>query len=231
MNIWTHFLGFLITICLLFYTWSLSLPQQDIILLSLFLILGSYTLLSSSLFHMHICIDARAYHIFGCLDFSGISASLAASSIALTYILYTCTPSWRIPLTFVLVAVNTVGIIGPLIPGWMTPAFRTGRCLIYLVSGLVSLIPTIYLLSTASSHFTIPIPSDALYLLLATLLQHLVGAILYTQRLPERCFPGAFDFAFSSHSIFHILVFTASVSLYKALLVLVTWKQNLVCIA
>lgn len=231
MNIWTHFLGFLFTLSLLVYTWSLSLPKQDTILLSLFLILGSYTLLSSSLFHMHICIDARAYHIFGCLDFSGISASLAASSLALTYILYTCSQSWRIPLTVVLIIVNTVGIIGPLVPGWMTPAFRTGRCLIYLLSGLASLIPTIYMLSSASAHFSTPIPSEALFLLLATILQHLVGAIFYTQRLPERLLPGAFDLAFSSHSIFHILVVTASVTLYKALLVLLAWKQTLVCMA
>jgi adiponectin receptor len=64
------------------------------------------------------------------------------------------------------------------------------------------------------------------YLLLVALC-YVVGAVLYLTRFPEKYFPGKFDFVFSSHQLWHLLVFAAAVIHYHGLVRLYTWRVEL----
>ena len=51
------------------------------------------------------------------------------------------------------------------------------------------------------------------------------GAALYATRFPERLKPGAFDLTFNSHQLFHVAVVVAACVHYKAVRVLLAWRD------
>ena len=52
-----------------------------------------------------------------------------------------------------------------------------------------------------------------------------IGAALYATRFPERYKPGAFDVAFHSHQLFHVAVVVAACIHYKAVHILLVWRD------
>lgn len=229
LNVWTHLLGSLFCFCFLIYTWTGQANLEavgDKILLTVYICMGIYTLFFSSMFHLHICVSKKAYEFWGCLDFSGISASLAAGSISLTYLLFHCQTQLRTTLLVLLILVNSVGIVGPMFQFWMLPSFRIGRVIAYVSSGLVSLAPVIYFLS---KNGVSSIPQDAAIGLASMLSQYLIGALVYSARFPECLSPGTFDVWFNSHTIFHIFCVTASYTLWTVLVSLIAWSHSSMC--
>jgi adiponectin receptor len=51
------------------------------------------------------------------------------------------------------------------------------------------------------------------------------GAAIYATRFPERLKPGAFDLTFNSHQLFHVAVVVAACVHYKAVRVLLAWRD------
>lgn len=49
-------------------------------------------------------------------------------------------------------------------------------------------------------------------------------------RVPERCFPGRFDFFFNSHHIMHVLVVIAVVQMHHAAKLDMIWLSETQCI-
>ncbi len=60
---------------------------------------------------------------------------------------------------------------------------------------------------------------------------YLLGAFLYAKRIPERYFPGAFDYALHSHNCFHFLVVLAAYVHVHASLILLAWRDGQACAA
>lgn len=59
---------------------------------------------------------------------------------------------------------------------------------------------------------------------------YLGGAGVYALRVPERWKPGAFDIAFHSHQLFHVAVVLAAGVHYKAVLILLRWRDATLCV-
>ena len=51
------------------------------------------------------------------------------------------------------------------------------------------------------------------------------GAAIYATRFPERLKPGAFDLTFNSPQLFHVAVVVAACVHYKAVRVLLAWRD------
>lgn len=64
------------------------------------------------------------------------------------------------------------------------------------------------------------IPQDAIAIL---------GGIIGALRVPERCFPGRFDFFFNSHHIMHVLVLVAVVQMHYAAKLDLIWLSDPQC--
>jgi adiponectin receptor len=56
------------------------------------------------------------------------------------------------------------------------------------------------------------------------LLQYVLGAVVYCTRFPESLFPGKFDYIGHSHQLWHLLVVSATMTLYKAITGLIIWR-------
>jgi adiponectin receptor len=90
-NIWTHIFGFFIMLFLIYFVWNdpvhPSMNLEDKVIQTIFLALACYTFVFSSMFHLHQCVSHSAETFWACLDFSGISASIAGGSVAVMYLL------------------------------------------------------------------------------------------------------------------------------------------------
>ena len=58
---------------------------------------------------------------------------------------------------------------------------------------------------------------------------YVLGAAIYVYRIPERFFPGKFDFWGSSHNIWHLFVVAATVLHYLGSLECYHTRMNLEC--
>ncbi|XJO75433.1 hypothetical protein BDV3_006119 [Batrachochytrium dendrobatidis] len=229
-NIWTHLAPFFIAMTgmilhLIYYDLHPNATYADYIAISVYLGCAAYTFITSSLFHMHLGVSPTVFIFFGCLDYSGISASIFGGSATTAYYFLYCDPNARIGWISALVVVNLVGIIGPIFKFWSGASFRAGRAIVYLSSGACSCAPIMYYLAIhgvknlPSIHTSFAIPGILLMLFLYTF-----GVIIYVFRIPERFAPGFFDLAFHSHMNWHIFVMTACWMLYAALLDMMKWR-------
>ncbi|KAF8748519.1 HlyIII protein [Rhizoctonia solani] len=101
-------------------------------------------------------------------------------------------------------------------PGYGTPAYRWARTTVFFLLGICALVPVthaylIYGLERMQNEMGIN-------WIALTGIMYMSGALIYACRVPERWFPGTFDFFGSSHQIFHVCVVIAALSHYQAVL-------------
>lgn len=58
---------------------------------------------------------------------------------------------------------------------------------------------------------------------------YLSGAAIYVLQVPERWWPGYFDYFFSSHQLWHLSIFAAVLVHYVGLMHLYEWRMTRVC--
>ncbi|KAI8617680.1 hemolysin-III related-domain-containing protein [Chytriomyces sp. MP71] len=247
-NIWTHYVGFLLFVALAIFVRFIhpSLEEADAItslipwapiplqpytiadrnIIAGHLLASSFTFVTSGAFHMHLSHSFEAYTFYGCWDYSGISATVAGSGISTTLYLLACEDTHvRFWVILGVVAVNLVGVVGPIFPFWMTAEFRPVRAAIYVSTAVVTFAPAILHVALGRG---VPAWSKnpALSLFLGSCLAYVVGVFFYVSRVPERVFPGKFDLFFASHQIWHFAVVLASYLHVYVLIGLVAWRQE-----
>lgn len=155
--------------------------------MTVFTISASYTFLSSSLFHLHICHSQKLYSIFVCLDFTGISALIAASSITIVYLLFYCHSTERIVWSSLIVVFNLVGVIGPLFPGFLGPRYRTARAILFILSSVLIVLPVIHFVAMhGNGGFPDLNTNFAGIGFLLMILFYVLGVCIYIFKIPER---------------------------------------------
>lgn len=100
-------------------------------------------------------------------------------------------------------------------PTYSRPSHRGARTSVFLALGLCAVVPVTHALYSHGYRkicldlgFNWLITSGALYV---------TGALIYANRLPERWWPGKFDYWLSSHQIFHAYVVLAALSHYMCI--------------
>ena len=58
---------------------------------------------------------------------------------------------------------------------------------------------------------------------------YILGVVVYISRIPERFYPGTFDFIGQSHNIWHLFVVAAALFHYLGSLEVFHIRQNLSC--
>ncbi|KAJ3410677.1 Progestin and adipoQ receptor member 3 [Chytridiales sp. JEL 0842] len=120
-NIWSHLIGafvfILFPITLLFpstflSSHFLSYPLTDLLILGTFTLLAAYTFLTSALYHLHLSHSLEAYTFYGCLDYSGISATVGGTALTVLHFLFYCQPTPRTLWTVSICLCNLVVVLG-----------------------------------------------------------------------------------------------------------------------
>lgn len=194
-------------------------PQWPI---GIFLLSAIICLLSSASFHLLHIVNKRIFEILARIDYVGIAVLIAGSNVPCVVYGFYCHPVYFYGyLALQTFFCGVAGIMG-LMDRFQSPEWRFRRALVFIATGGMGIIPSVHIYTLYSA--THPEIIDILYGLMSMGLQYIVGALLYAGRIPERFFPGKFDFAFSSHGIFHVLVGTAAYTHYLTVIQYYTWR-------
>lgn len=185
------------------------LPKWPVIV---FLLSAFICLIFSTVFHWFHCVDKATWAMLAKLDYVGIAVLIAGSSVPVMYYGF-CNPVLRWGYIGMLVTICTGCIVVSLVDRFSTPAWRTVRMSLYVGAGLSGGLPMGHM-----AMFSDQAGGPEMNLLFTRVcimgFLYVFGALLYGFRFPERLWPGKFDYVFSSHQIFHVMVFTAAVVHY-----------------
>lgn len=111
-------------------------------------------------------------------------------------------------------------------PEYAKPTHRGARTQVFVGLGLSAVFPVLHLLF---SHSFSELFSDMGFgWLLTSGGLYIGGALLYANRIPEKLYPGKFDYFFASHQIFHVCVVLAALAHYVCILTALNyWHSGL----
>ena len=162
------------------------------------------------------------------LDYVGIAGLIVASFFPVVYYSFMCMPTWRWIYLSTTVVVGTGTLFVTLLDRFQAPRYSPLRATLFCFLGGSGVFPIFH-----QTFFTWRVvPTPIVYMLGMELLMgacYLLGAVIYSNLVPERWRPGAFDVWGHSHNIFHVLVVCGAYVHYRAALMLMAWRDHHGC--
>lgn len=215
-NIWTHLIGFVAFICVMFYmflrpiTTSNPFPKgwQEKLVFGAFFAGAILCLGFSWVFHTVYCHSCKVSKVFSRLDYSGIALLIMGSFVPPLYYGFYCSRALKIAYMSVICSLGVMCTIVSLWSKFNTPKYRVLRAGLFLTFGCSGVVPAIHFMVAYGVTLAHRQASVGWMALMGVL--YILGAIMYATRVPERWFPGKCDIWFQSHQIFHVLVVAAA---------------------
>ncbi|KJZ77864.1 hypothetical protein HIM_02501 [Hirsutella minnesotensis 3608] len=207
-NIWSHAIGLILVLSVAFYFYPSSVnfglsTTSDIVVAAVFFVTACLTLVCSIVWHtMNAVADVNAISIFACVDYTGISLLIAASILTTEYTAFYCDPISRWTYMVLTALLGLGGVVLPWHPTFNGADMAWARVAFYIGLVLTGTMPVLQLLWTHGSDFVVNFYSP----ILESLFVYLSGAIVYGSKIPERWFPGVFDYIGGSHNLWHAAV-------------------------
>lgn len=218
-NIWSHLIGSVIILTLALYIYPSSAnfsssSKTDILVAGIFFIAACKCLVCSTLWHTMSSISSQTLmERFACVDYTGISLLVATSIMTTEYTAFYCEPVSR---WVYMVITGILGVLGTM-AAWH-PYFNRAdvawlRVIFYVTLSLTGFLPFFQLSYTRgldwATYFYAPIAKS--------IFVYFAGAVMYASQVPERWFPGAFDYVGGSHNIWHVAVLGGILFHYMAM--------------
>ncbi|KAI3423893.1 hypothetical protein D9Q98_009727 [Chlorella vulgaris] len=180
-------------------------------------------LLTSATCHLFGCCAAHITTVMWRFDYAGIAVLIVASFFPPVYYGFLCAPWTRVfyLVTTSLLGLSTLGIT--LGPAFQHPDWQAYRATLFVSLGLWGLVPMLHgwVANPGEGAF-----AHALLLDLVMGAIYIAGAVMYATRFPECWKPGLFDVAFHSHQLFHVAVVVAACVHYKAVRIMLAWRDE-----
>ena len=179
-------------------------------------------LLTSCVCHLLGCCARHISQVVWRFDYAGIAVLIVASFYPAVYYAFLCQPFWR---TFYLATTTLAGagVVAVSLPErFQATRFRALRACVFSALGLWGVVPVAHQLACFWHVWAIR-HAFKLDLLMGFL--YLAGAAVYASRVPERWFPGRLDLVGHSHQLWHVAVVLAALVHYRAILVLLQWRD------
>lgn len=230
LNIWTHLIGGLWFLFVIIYDNFVHIPNiggslHDHIIATIFDVCFALCLLLSAGYHTFCCHSALSNQTWLALDLAGISMSLIGMYLASLYYGYYCHLYWQcfyIGLVMLFLLVNTYLHTKP---DFLHPQWRGRRVVLYCCLVLFGILPAShwYVLMGGWSNLVVQmfIPK-----LIVTYGLGFLGVLLYVSKLPERLYPGYFDYVGCSHQLWHVVVLCALLWFHQTALIFMELRIN-----
>ncbi|CAI6095532.1 hypothetical protein V2G26_014608 [Clonostachys chloroleuca] len=219
INIWSHALGLVLVLAVAFYfyptsaNFSLS-SKTDVFVAAIFFIMACVTLVCSTVWHtMNAVADVNAISIFACVDYTGISLLIAASIMTSEYTAFYCDPLSRWLYMGLSAFLGIGGVILPWHPRFNRPDQSWLRVAFFVGLALTGFMPIVQLSWTHGVDFVYSFYSP----IFKSILVYFGGAIVYASKIPERWWPGVFDYVGGSHNLWHAAVLGGILFHYTAM--------------
>lgn len=219
VNIWSHAIGLVLVLAVALYfypssaNFSLS-TKTDVFVAAVFFVMACLTLVCSTVWHtMNAVADVNAISIFACVDYTGISLLIAASIMTTEYTAFYCDPVSRwiyMPVTAML---GIGGVVLPWHPRFNGADMAWARVAFFVGLALTGFMPIVQLWYTHGQDFV----RDFYSPISRSILVYFGGAIVYASKIPERWWPGMFDYIGGSHNLWHAAVLGGILFHYHAM--------------
>ncbi|KHN95332.1 hemolysin-III family protein [Metarhizium album ARSEF 1941] len=219
INIWSHAIGLVLVLAVAFYFYpasaNFSLSSKcDVFVAAVFFLMACLTLVCSTVWHtMNAVADIDAISIFACVDYTGISLLIAASIMTTEYTAFYCDPLNRWVYMTLTAVLGIGGVILPWHPKFNGPDMAWARVAFFVGLALTGFMPMLQLSLTHGPDFVITFYSP----ILKSILVYFGGAIVYASKIPERWWPGMFDYVGGSHNLWHAAVLGGILFHYTAM--------------
>ncbi|EQL00218.1 hemolysin-III family protein [Ophiocordyceps sinensis CO18] len=218
-NIWSHAIGLVLVLAVAFYFYPSSAnfglsSTSDVLVAAVFFVTACLTLVCSIVWHtMNAVADVNVISIFACVDYTGISLLIAASILTTEYTAFYCDPVSRWTYMTLTALLGLGGVALPWHPTFNGADMAWVRVAFYVGLVLTGSMPILQLYLTHGSDFVIDFYSP----ISKSLLVYFGGAIVYGSKIPERWFPGMFDYIGGSHNLWHAAVLGGILFHYTAM--------------
>jgi len=214
-NIWTHLGGILFFSVLAWHVFNTQLVGANAITRGLYAIYLSGTMVTlccSVLYHTFHCHSKHIFKTTATLDYCGIGVLVSASFYPPVYFGFHCIPNWMMFYTIMFSSIGLASIIVPFFPIFSTGKYagiRMGLNIFHGASGVLVMVHAYVLFP--SGHMSGGGYFGLMYLFYGG------GVVLYLLHIPERFYPGNFDYFFNSHQIWHLCVCSAAYCQFEAI--------------
>ncbi|ORX81252.1 HlyIII-domain-containing protein [Basidiobolus meristosporus CBS 931.73] len=243
-NVYSHLLGVVLFLYMAFFTAKEILPQHettdwtDFAVMYIYIAGAIACLCCSALFHLFLCHSEKVSVNWNRCDYVGIVFLIVGSYFpAINYAFY-CTTKWKIVyLSFIIIFGSATprpliasSATQPIPKGVMsiakkfgTPEYRWIRTNLFLAMGLSGILPlghAIWVNGWANA-----VQKLSLKWFASMGLTYVSGALIYASRIPERWYPGRFDYWGHSHQIFHVFVVIGAMFHYIGVIKAYRWSH------
>ncbi|KAI9865882.1 MAG: hypothetical protein M1813_001849 [Trichoglossum hirsutum] len=208
VNIWSHAIGLVVVLAVAFHFYPTSVnfslsTTTDVFISAVFFFAACKCLACSTMWHtMNGIAEQTLLERFACVDYTGISLLIAASIMTTEYTAFYCEPLSRWLYMCTTAALGVGGVILPWHPTFNRSDKQWARVAFYVCLGATGLVPVIQLNWTRGPEWT--------YFFYAPVMKsiavYLIGAFVYASQVPERWWPGGFDYVGGSHNLWHLAV-------------------------
>lgn len=219
VNIWSHALGLVLVLSVAFYFYPTSInfslsTKTDIFIAAVFFFAAAQCLVCSTIWHtMNAVADVDLISMFACVDYTGISLLIAASIMTTEYTAFYCEPVSRWVYITATALLGVGGVILPWHPRFNGADMAWARVAFYVGLGATGALPILQISLTRGTVFVWEFYSP----ILKSLFVYILGAVVYASKIPERWFPGMFDYFGGSHNLWHIAVLGGILFHYTAM--------------
>jgi len=224
VNIYSHGLGVLFFLYLAFWWGMGEGTWRDHIVVGAFLIGVTLCLGASALFHTLSCHSEKVSATWNRCDYVGIVFLIVGSCYPAIYYTFYCLAHYQLLYLASITLLGALCIHVCISDRFHGPKFRGMRAALFSAVGLSGTVPVGHALYEFGWSHTVEKLSLLWYLLMGV--TYLLGASIYGLRIPERWFPGKFDYWFHSHQIFHICVLIAAAAHYIGVVQCFQWHTG-----
>ncbi|KAI8591266.1 hemolysin-III related-domain-containing protein [Geranomyces variabilis] len=213
-NIFTHLIGSLAFLALfrVAYVHGLvgfeTVGWQDRAAMATFLASAAGCMGMSAFFHAVTCHSFKVCRMWNKCDYVGIVLLICGSTVPVLFYGFYCDARLQAVYITMMTIFGSLTAFMCLSNRFATPDFRYIRTANFCALGLSGIFPLTH--AVYLHGFTFVRQSMSFWLLVAMGVLYIIGAFIYASRVPERLFPGRFDYWGHSHQIFHCLVVAAA---------------------
>lgn len=209
-NVWTHLLGFGFFIWLAYHVLTnvLQLAFMETVIFVAYMIANLTCMGSSAVYHLFHCHSEHVMKSTIFMDYFGISALVTGSFLPPLWFVFSCYPLLKYSYMSMITVLGGVTLIAPWFKFFDSPEWYWRRLALYVVTIGSGLVPAFHaLVIFPRTHVTTPIHTGMGLMFLF----YGLGTVIYVTKVPERWFPGHFDYWLHSHQLWHVMVLAAAV--------------------
>ncbi|CAM1298805.1 PAQR3 (predicted) [Pycnogonum litorale] len=213
VNIWSHAFGLMLFCLMMFYDVMFVLPSfhvsaYDLIIHVILIFSFQICMLFSACYHLFNCISEAAHSSWLCLDLCGVLFSFTAIFLSGISFAFDCCWTLRWIYSPIIVVLFVIVLYFVWHPNFDSPDISRLRLIIFFLWSLSGLIPTFHWIILKNGFAS----DEVKHLLPNVFVMYILSGaafFFYSTKIPERLYPGKFDFIGSSHQIWHILIVAA----------------------